>query len=130
MNKNLLQKQNSLVTRCVFELHLWPFEYLTTSTNLWRTLLWFVSTLHNLPIKIIVVTYAQFDSNIRVLYIFLGFLKNTWKYLIQRPIFKPLYHYNVFKKILENTSFLAPSKNTRISYVTTMIKINLWKTHL
>jgi len=40
--------------------------------------------------------------------------------LIQRPIFKPLYFYNVFLKILENTSFLAPSKNTRISYVTTM----------
>jgi hypothetical protein len=31
-----------------------------------------------------------------------------------------LYNYNVFFKILENTSFLAPSKNTRISYVTTM----------
>jgi hypothetical protein len=30
----------------------------------------------------IVVTYSQFDSNIRVLYVFLGFLKNTWKYLI------------------------------------------------
>jgi hypothetical protein len=79
----------------------------------------------------IVVTYAQFDSNIRVLYVFLGFLKNTWKYLIQRPIFKPLYHYNFFKKILENTSFWAPSKNTRISYVTTMsfttqTKIDLW----
>jgi len=43
--------------------------------------------------------------------------------LIQRPIFKPLYFYNVFLKILENTSFLAPSKNTRISYVTTMILI-------
>jgi hypothetical protein len=28
----------------------------------------------------IVVTYSQFDSNIRVLYVFLGFLKNTWKY--------------------------------------------------
>jgi hypothetical protein len=27
------------------------------------------------------VTYAQFDSNIRVLYV-LGFKKNTWKYLI------------------------------------------------
>jgi hypothetical protein len=66
------------------------------------------------------VTYFQFDSNIRVLYVFLGFLKNTWKYLIQRPIFKPLYNYNVFLKILENTSFWAPSKNTRISYVTTM----------
>jgi hypothetical protein len=26
---------------------------------------------------IIVVTYSQFDSNIRVLYVFLGFLKNT-----------------------------------------------------
>jgi hypothetical protein len=25
----------------------------------------------------IVVTYAQFDSNIRVLYVFLGFFKNT-----------------------------------------------------
>jgi hypothetical protein len=25
----------------------------------------------------IVVTYAQFDSNIRVLYVFLGFKKNT-----------------------------------------------------
>jgi hypothetical protein len=25
----------------------------------------------------IVVTYFQFDSNIRVLYVFLGFLKNT-----------------------------------------------------
>jgi hypothetical protein len=59
-------------------------------------------------------------SNIRVFYVFLGFLKNTWKYLIQRPIFKPLYFYNVFLKILENTSFSAPSKNTRISYVTTM----------
>jgi hypothetical protein len=68
----------------------------------------------------IVVTYFQFDSNIHVLYVFLGFLKNTWKYLIQRPIFKPLYNYNVFKKILENTSFWAPSKNTHISYVTTM----------
>jgi hypothetical protein len=32
-------------------------------------------------ILVIVVTYSQFDSNIRVLYIFLGFLKNTWKYL-------------------------------------------------
>ncbi len=52
--------------------------------------------------------------------VFLGFFKNTWKYLIQRPIFKPLYYYNDFKKILENTSFWAPSKNTRISYVTTM----------
>jgi hypothetical protein len=40
--------------------------------------------------------------------------------LIQRPIFKPLYFYNVFLKILEHTSFWAPSKNTRISYVTTM----------
>ncbi len=68
----------------------------------------------------IVVTYSQFDSNIRVFYIFLGFLKNTLKYFIQRPIFKPLYFYNVFFKILENTSFLAPSKNTRISYVITM----------
>ncbi len=67
----------------------------------------------------IVVTYSQFDSNIRVFYVFLGFKKNTWKYLIQRPIFKPLYFYNAFKKILENTSFWAPSKNTRISYVTT-----------
>jgi hypothetical protein len=35
-------------------------------------------------------------SNIRVLYVFLGIFKNTWKYLIQRPIFKPLYNYNVF----------------------------------
>jgi hypothetical protein len=69
---------------------------------------------------IIVVTYSQFDSNIRVFYVFLGFFKNTWKYLIQRPIFKPLYFYNVFLKILENTSFWAPLKNTRISYVTTM----------
>ncbi len=68
----------------------------------------------------IVVTYFQFDSNIRILYVFLGFLKNTWKYLIQRPIFKPLYNYNAFLKILENTSFWGPSKNTRISYVTTM----------
>jgi hypothetical protein len=64
------------------------------------------------------VTYSQFDSNIHVFYVFLGFLKNTWKYLIQRPIFKPLYFYNVFLKTLENTSFWAPSKNTRISYVT------------
>jgi hypothetical protein len=32
-----------------------------------------------------------------------------------------LYNYNDFLKILENTSFLAPSKNTRISYVTTMV---------
>jgi hypothetical protein len=30
-------------------------------------------------LKGIVVTYAQFDSNIRVLYVFLGFLKNTPK---------------------------------------------------
>jgi len=66
----------------------------------------------------IIVTYSQFDSNIRVFYVFLGFFKNTLKYFIQRPIFKPLYFYNVFFKILENTSFLAPSKNTR--YVTTM----------
>jgi hypothetical protein len=29
----------------------------------------------------IVVTYSQFDSNIRVLYVFLGFLKNTWSSL-------------------------------------------------
>jgi hypothetical protein len=49
----------------------------------------------------IVVTYFQFDSNIRVLYVFLGFFKNTWKYLIQRPIFKPLYNYNVFFKYLK-----------------------------
>jgi hypothetical protein len=47
-------------------------------------------------IQCMVVTYAQFDSNIHVLYVFLGFLKNTWKYLIQRPISKPLYHYNAF----------------------------------
>jgi hypothetical protein len=32
-------------------------------------------------IVFIVVTYSQFNSNIRVLYVFLGFLKNTWKYL-------------------------------------------------
>jgi hypothetical protein len=64
-------------------------------------------------------------SNIREFYVFLGFLKNTWKYLIQRPIFKPLYFYNVFLKILENTSFSAPSKNTRISYVTIMT----WNEH-
>jgi hypothetical protein len=32
-----------------------------------------------------------------------------------------------FLKILENTSFLAPSKNTRISYVTTMTKISGWR---
>jgi hypothetical protein len=68
-------------------------------------------------------------SNIRVLYVFLGFLKNTWKYLIQRPIFKPLYNYNVFLKILENTSFWAPSKNTRISYVTTMMNSKKWITN-
>ncbi len=72
--------------------------------------------------KSIVVTYSQFDSNIHVFYVFLGYLKNTWKYLIQRPIFKPLYFYNAFFKILENTSFWAPSKNTHISYVTTMKK--------
>jgi hypothetical protein len=30
----------------------------------------------------IVMTYSQFNSNIRVLYVFLGFLKNIWKYLI------------------------------------------------
>ncbi len=50
------------------------------------------------------------------------------KYLIQRPIFKPLYFYNVFFLILENTSFLAPSKNTCISYVTTMWNTcgNVW----
>jgi len=69
---------------------------------------------------IIVVTYSQFNSNIRVFYVFLGFKKNTLKYFIRRPIFKPLYFYNVFLKILENTSFWAPSKNTHISYVTTM----------
>jgi len=32
-------------------------------------------------LKRIVVTYSQFDSNIHILYVFLGFLKNTWKYL-------------------------------------------------
>ncbi len=64
-------------------------------------------------------------SNIRVLYVFLGIFKNTWKYLIQRPIFKPLYNYNAFLKILENTSFWAPSKNTHISYVTTMLLVNV-----
>ncbi len=53
----------------------------------------------------IVVTYSQFDSNIRVFYVFLGFFRNTLKYFIQRPIFKPLYFYNDFFKILENTSF-------------------------
>ncbi len=47
-------------------------------------------------IKNIVVTYSQFDSNIRVFYVFLGFLKNILKYFIQRPIFKPLYFYNDF----------------------------------
>jgi hypothetical protein len=69
---------------------------------------------------IIVVTYSQFDSNIRVFYVFLGFFRNTLKYFIQRPIFKPLYFYNDFLKILENTSFWAPLKNTCISYVTSM----------
>ncbi len=29
------------------------------------------------PVNTIVVTYVQFDSNILVLYVFLGFLKNT-----------------------------------------------------
>jgi hypothetical protein len=29
------------------------------------------------PIQVIVVTYAQFDSSIRALYVFLGFFKNT-----------------------------------------------------
>jgi hypothetical protein len=53
----------------------------------------------------IVVTYSQFDSNICVFYVFLGFFRNTLKYFIQRPIFKPLYFYNDFFKILENTSF-------------------------
>jgi hypothetical protein len=53
----------------------------------------------------IVVTYSQFDSNIRVFYVFLGFFRNTLKYFTQRPIFKPLYFYNDFLKILENTSF-------------------------
>jgi hypothetical protein len=41
-------------------------------TILWLSL---VSPSSN-SIKVIVVTYAQSDSNIRVLYIFLGFLKN------------------------------------------------------
>jgi len=40
----------------------------------------------------------------RILRIF-GFFLNTLKYFIQRPIFKPLYFYNDFFKILENTSF-------------------------
>jgi hypothetical protein len=53
----------------------------------------------------IVVTYSQFDSNIRVFYVFLGFFRNILKYFIQRPIFKPLYFYNDFFKIFENTSF-------------------------
>jgi hypothetical protein len=72
-------------------------------------------------ICVIVVTYSQFDSNIRVFYVFLGFFRNILKYFIQRPIFKPLYFYNDFLKILENTSFWAPLRNTRISYVTSMI---------
>jgi hypothetical protein len=40
--------------------------------------IWFtyMATIHY-----IVVTYFQFDSNIRILYVFLGFLKNIWKYL-------------------------------------------------
>ncbi len=66
------------------------------------------------------MTYSQFDSNIRIFYVFLGFFRNTLKYFIQRPIFKPLYFYNDFFKILENTSFWAPLRNTRISYVTSM----------
>jgi hypothetical protein len=53
----------------------------------------------------IVVTYSQFDSNICVFYVFLGFFRNILKYFIQRPIFKPLYFYNDFLKILENTFF-------------------------
>ncbi len=47
--------------------------------------------------------------------------------MIQRPIFKPLYTYNVFIKILENTSFWAPSKNTRISYVTIMFLMQFFR---
>jgi hypothetical protein len=78
-------------------------------------------------IDCIVVTYSQFDSNIRVFYVFLGFFRNTLKYFIQRPIFKPLYFYNEFLKILENTSFWAPLRNTRISYVTSMTD---WLMHL
>jgi hypothetical protein len=74
---------------------------------------------------IIVVTYSQFDSNIRIFYVFLGFFRNTLKYFIQRPIFKPLYFYNDFLKILENTSFWAPLRNTRISYVTSMDLIQI-----
>jgi hypothetical protein len=52
-------------------------------------------------VGVIVVTYSQFDSNIRVFYVFLGFFKNNLKYFIQRPIFKPLYFYNVFFKYLK-----------------------------
>jgi hypothetical protein len=82
---------------------------------------YYKSVENNQHIIVLVVTYSQFDSNIRVFYVFLGFKKNILKYFIQRPIFKPLYFYNDFFKILENISFWAPSKNTRISYVTTMI---------
>jgi len=81
-------------------------------------------------VRSIVVTYSQFDSNIRVFYVFLGVFKNTLKYFIQRPISKPLYFYNAFFKILENTSFWAPSKNTHISYVTTMVRSHPSTTHI
>ncbi len=96
----------------IYKFNLWFLKLHThMAINLnqgWKLLTWFVIVEGNLLIDMemnqlnhihfIVVTYFQFDSNIRVLYVFLGFLKNTWKYLIQRPIFKPLYNYNVFFK--------------------------------
>jgi hypothetical protein len=44
------------------------FEKLKTSNSNEKGLEW---------ITFLVVTYVQFDSNIRVLFVFLGFLKNT-----------------------------------------------------
>jgi hypothetical protein len=50
----------------------------------------------------IVVTYSQFDSNIRVFYVFLGFFKNTWKYFFLSTFEKYSYfvcHYYEFHKV-------------------------------
>ncbi len=51
------------------------FQYFKISQN-FKTFPPTLSPIHTNCIIFIVVTYAQFNSNIRVLYVFLGFLKN------------------------------------------------------
>jgi len=55
----------------------------------------------------IVVTYSQFDSNIRVLYVFFGLFKKYLKILDTQANFQAFVFYNFFKKKTWKYFFLS-----------------------